>query len=86
MEGIKIRILRVNAIAGKTAAETVAAVMHQRNGIDDVLAVKALSALVDDAGDGTAGGNPHFTFSFHEGTLPFYPFPFRRRIHSFRKK
>src|SRR5699024_2049748 len=55
VERVKIGVLRVDAVAGKPAAQAVAPVVHQRDGVNNRLAAEAFSAFVDDPGDRAAG-------------------------------
>ena len=62
MECVEIPVLRVNAVGGKTAAETVGTVVHGGDGFDDVFAVFTLAIFVKNPGDGAAGRDPNLTF------------------------
>ena len=71
MQCIEILIFRINAVTGKTAAESVGTVMHRLHGIGDYLAGHSVSIMGDDSGNCTSGGDSYLAFHFHINTLPF---------------
>ena len=62
MERIELGVFGIDTISGKTAAQTVAAVVHDRDGANDLVAVDALAVFGKNAGDGAAGRDPHLPF------------------------
>ena len=65
VEGVIILVLRIDAVACKAAAQTVAAVVHGGDGADDFAAADALARTGDDARNRTSRGNPDLTLSLH---------------------
>ncbi len=63
MQGVKILIVRIDAVTGKTAAQAVGAVVHDGNGFDHALPVHARAAAVYDARDRAPGRVSEFSFS-----------------------
>ena len=64
MERVLILVLRINAVSGVAAAQTVRAVVHTGNGIHDHAAVCPSAAPVDKARDRAARRDPCFSL-FH---------------------
>ena len=62
MKGEIVPVFRVDAIAGKAAAQTVGAVVHGLHTVNDGLAAHAPALPGDDGGDGAAGGDTHLSF------------------------
>ena len=62
VECIQIFIFGVDAVSGKTAAQTVGAVVHHGDGINDIPAVKPFPILCKDSRNGTARRDPHLAF------------------------
>ena len=72
MQCIMIFILRVNAVAGKTTAQSVAALMHHRDGTTDHLTADGSAISGKHSTDGASGRDAHLTFLQHVSP-PFTP-------------
>ena len=59
VEGVQLLVLRVDAVGREAAAQAVGAVVHERDGTQDVAPVVARAASVHDGRDGAPSGNAH---------------------------
>ena len=62
MEGVKILVMRVNAVPREAAAEPVGTVVHDGDRLDHAGAAHLLPASVDDARNGASGGVAELSF------------------------
>ena len=63
VERIEVGIFRIDAIRGEASAQAIAAIVHERDGLQNVAAVMARARLVHDTGNGASGGNAHVAFT-----------------------
>ena len=63
VEGVQLLVLRVDAVGRKPAAQAVPAVVHERDGAQDVASVVARAASVHDSRDGAPSGNAHIALA-----------------------
>ena len=63
VERIEVGIFWIDAIRGEASAQAIAAIVHERDGLQNVAAVMARARLVHDAGNGASGGNAHVAFT-----------------------
>ena len=68
VEGVKVLVVRVDAVAGEPAAQTVGAVVHDGDRLDHTLARHTPAAAVDDARDRAAGRISELSF-FRQHTV-----------------
>lgn len=59
VERIEVGIFRIDAIRGEASAQAIAAIVHERDGLQNVAAVMARARLVHNTGNGASGGNAH---------------------------
>ena len=59
----KIGVFRIDAVACEAAAQAVGAVVHERDGAQDVAPVVARAASVHDSRDGAPSGNAHIALA-----------------------
>ena len=73
VKGVKLPVLRVDAVGGKAAPQPVGPVVHHGDGADDVLPVLPLPGFGKDGGHGAPGGDALAVdaFSQHGDLLPF---------------
>ena len=72
VECVVIRVFRIDTVACKTAAQTIGAVVHGADRLDDACAVLACAVLVEDTGDRAAGGDADFAFFLQHGASSLY--------------
>ena len=70
VEGIVVPVLRINAVCGEAAAQTVGAVMHGDHALHDLLSRHPASLPGDHSGDRASGRDADLPFSFHDVHLP----------------
>ena len=63
VERVEIGVFRIDAIRGEASAQAIAAIVHERDGLQNVASVVARARLVHDAGNGASGGNAHVAFT-----------------------
>ena len=63
VERVEISVFRIDAIRGEASAQAIAAIVHERDGLQNVASVVARARLVHDAGNGASGGNAHVAFT-----------------------
>ena len=71
MERIQFLILGINAVTGKTAAQSVGTIVHGLHGIGNRPAGHSVALTGNDGSDGASGGDSYLAFQFHISTLPF---------------
>ena len=64
VKSVIVLVLRINAVGGIAAAQTVAAVVHYGYGLYDALSVYLFSAFGENSGYGAARGYPYLAFLF----------------------
>ena len=63
VERIEVGIFRIDTIRGEASAQAIAAIVHERDGLQNVAAVMARARLIHDTGNGASGGNAHVAFT-----------------------
>ena len=63
VQGVVLRVLRVDAVTGKTAAQTVGALVHGGDGFGDFAAVDLTPFCGNHAGDGAARRDAYLAFN-----------------------
>ena len=71
MERVIVFIFRVNPVGREPAAQTVGAIVHDGDGLDDGLPVHARARLIEYPRDGAPGRDAHLPFLPHMADRPF---------------